>query len=80
MKCMRVDNRYPESIGRIVEELEKRLIELYAKVGEKLHEIRTQQELDDERESQFTNSKSQYRLRSREFHVDGITTGFFVCI
>lgn len=56
---MRVDSKYPESIGRIVEELEKRLIELYAKVGEKLHEIRMQQELDDESESETSNSKGQ---------------------
>lgn len=60
MKCMRVDNRYPESIGGIVKELEKQLIELYAKVGEKLYEIKKQQELDEERESQAYNSKSQY--------------------
>ncbi|XP_050426978.1 uncharacterized protein LOC126837198 [Adelges cooleyi] len=40
MKCMKVDYGYPESIEKIVNELEDQLIALYAKVGQKLHEIK----------------------------------------
>lgn len=33
LKCMKVDYNYPASIEKIVNELEERLIQLYAKVG-----------------------------------------------
>lgn len=38
LKCMRVDYSYPESICKIVEVLEKNLMDLYIKYGEKLNE------------------------------------------
>lgn len=38
MKCMKSDYGYPQSIERIVGELEDQLIELYAMIGIKLHE------------------------------------------
>ncbi|VVC27180.1 Hypothetical protein CINCED_3A018569 [Cinara cedri] len=38
MQCMKVDNGYPESIGKIVSDLENQLITLYAMVGKVLKE------------------------------------------
>lgn len=38
MKCMKSDYGYPQSIERIVGELEDQLIELYAMIGLKLYE------------------------------------------
>lgn len=60
MKCMRVDFSYPEGIGKIVIVLEKQLLELYAKVGEKLEEIKEKQEQGEKEEAEENNSQSKY--------------------
>lgn len=46
LKCMELEHSYPECIGKIVNELEKQLIELYSKVGEKLKEQKAQKEAE----------------------------------
>lgn len=49
---MRVDYGYPESVEMIVNDLEDRLIELYAKIGVKINETRQQTfEMDREQKS-----------------------------
>ncbi|XP_026818946.1 uncharacterized protein LOC113557570 [Rhopalosiphum maidis] len=58
LRCMKVDYGYPESIGKIVGELEEQLISLYAKVGEKMQENKRKKDLEQmEREANEKNSK-----------------------
>ncbi|XP_050444426.1 uncharacterized protein LOC126847984 isoform X1 [Adelges cooleyi] len=49
MKCMKIDYGYPESIEKIVNELEDRLISLYAKVGQKLAENNERKKTEEEK-------------------------------
>uniref|UniRef100_A0A2S2R7B7 Uncharacterized protein n=1 Tax=Sipha flava TaxID=143950 RepID=A0A2S2R7B7_9HEMI len=50
LKCFRVDYRYPDSIVKIVKDLEKQIIELYAKLGGMLQKMKAQRELEEEKE------------------------------
>lgn len=72
MKCMRVDFSYPEGIGKIVIVLEKQLLELYAKVGEKLEEIKEKQEKQEQgqiEEAEENNSQSKYIYVYNIFYI-----------
>jgi len=56
---MKVDYGYPESIEKIVSELEELLISLYAKVGEKMQENKRKKDLEEmEKDVNEKNSKS----------------------
>lgn len=58
---MKVDYGYPESIEKIVGELEEQLISLYAKVGEKMQENKRKKDLEEiekEKEKDEKNLKS----------------------
>lgn len=55
MKCMKIDYGYPESIEKIVGELEDQLIGLYAKVGQKLHDIKEKKAQDDKQQKEATD-------------------------
>lgn len=59
MRCMKVDYGYPESIGKIVNELENQLITLYAKVGKKIQERNKQKE---EQEVPLNENRSKSKL------------------
>ncbi|XP_022175687.1 uncharacterized protein LOC111037427 [Myzus persicae] len=61
LRCMKVDYGYPESIEKIVGELEEQLISLYAKVGEKMQENKRKKDLEEiekEKEKDEKNLKS----------------------
>lgn len=62
MRCMKVDYGYPESIGKIVNELENQLITLYAKVGKKIQERNKQKEEEELNKNDVPEkaSKSKY--------------------
>jgi len=56
---MKVDYGYPDSITKIVGELEEQLISLYAKVGEKMQENKRKKDLEQiEKDVSEKNSKS----------------------
>jgi len=59
LRCMKVDYGYPESIEKIVGELEEQLISLYAKVGEKMQENKRKKDLEEMEKDEKT-SKSEY--------------------
>lgn len=59
LRCMKVDYGYPDSIAKIVGELEEQLISLYAKVGEKMQENKRKKDLEQiEKDVSEKNSKS----------------------
>ncbi|XP_060856065.1 uncharacterized protein LOC132933804 [Metopolophium dirhodum] len=59
LRCMKVNYGYPESIEKIVGELEEQLISLYAKVGEKMQENKRKKDLEEmEKDVNEKNSKS----------------------
>lgn len=60
LKCMKVDYNYPASIVKIVNELEERLIKLYAKVGEKIQDDIRKKEMKQYETGKENNSKSKY--------------------
>lgn len=61
MRCMKVEYGYPESIKKIVNELEDRLINLYAMVGKKIDENNQNKEVEiDQKDANEKNSKSLY--------------------
>lgn len=55
MRCMKVDYGYPESMEKIINELEDQLLELYAKIGKKVYETRKKLDLnrDDLKNNNF---------------------------
>lgn len=55
---MEVDYSYPESIVKIVSELEDKLLGLYAKVGEKIKDNRRKKELEQNETEKDKNSIS----------------------
>lgn len=46
IKCMKVDYGYPDSINKIVNQLEDQLIGRYAMVGKKMHTVKQNKELE----------------------------------
>lgn len=44
---MKQDYSYPECVGQVVRDLETQLIKLYAKIGEKLLEMKTKQKNEE---------------------------------
>lgn len=60
LRCMKVDYGYPETIEKIVNELEEKLITLYAKVGEKIQEKKRKKDLEqlEKDENEVKTSKS----------------------
>lgn len=59
IKCMKVDYGYPESIAKIVNELEDQLIGLYAMVGKKMYTDKQNKELEiATKDDKETKSKS----------------------
>lgn len=61
LRCMKVDYGYPESIEKIVGELEEQLISLYAKVGEKIQENKRKKDLEEmEKDVNEKNEKSKH--------------------
>jgi hypothetical protein len=58
LKCFRVDYRYPDSIVKIVKDLEKQIIELYAKLGGMLQKMKAQRELEEEKEIESEDVES----------------------
>lgn len=56
LKCMQVDYSYPESIRKIVGVLEKNLMDLYIKYGEKLNETLDESTEEIMPKSQYFNS------------------------
>lgn len=58
MRCMKVDYGYPESIEKITNELEDQLIELYAKVGRKLQELREKKGQEESKKKDVDDDKS----------------------
>lgn len=54
---MKVEYSYPESIGKIVHDLEDKLITLYAKVGKMIYEKNQKTEMEiHEKDSKGKNS------------------------
>ncbi|XP_050526569.1 uncharacterized protein LOC126897201 [Daktulosphaira vitifoliae] len=60
MKCMKVDHGYPESIEKIVGELEDHLIGLYAKVGQKLQDIKEKKAQKEKQQKETDENEQDY--------------------
>lgn len=63
LKCMKTDYNYPASIKKIVSELEDQLIQLYAKVGEKIQEDTRKKEVEQYEMEKEKSSKSKHSLK-----------------
>lgn len=60
LKCLKIDYKYPENIGKIVKLLEKIMIELYSKINVIQYKKKMEEDSSVEIEVKETDPKSWY--------------------
>lgn len=58
LKCFRVDYSYPDSIVKIVKDVEKQIIVLYGKLGGMLQKMKEQRVQEEEKEIGVEDAQS----------------------